>query len=164
MEDAKICSFFGHRTIDMTEELYAKVYDEIEEALRIGCRCFYFGGYGDFDALCYTIVTEMKGQYREHEIRRVYCVPQERFLYKKVRYFNRESYDDVIYLTPAFAGWYKSIYFRNCAMIDKSDCIIFYAENRENSGAYSAYKYALKKKDKRLVNLWNAKNAAPFGQ
>ena len=40
-------------------------------------------------------------------------------------------------------------------MIDKSDFIIFYAEKRENSGAYKAYKYAKKKKDKMIVNLWN---------
>ena len=56
---------------------------------------------------------------------------------------------------PAFEGWYKSIYFRNCAMIDKSDFIIFYAEEREDSGAYKAYKYAKKKKGKRLINLFD---------
>ena len=73
---------------------------------------------------------------------------------KRVRYFNREDYDDIIYLTPSFEGWYKSIYFRNCAMIDQSDLVIFYAENREGSGAYKAYQYAKKKKDKQVVNLW----------
>ena len=38
-------------------------------------------------------------------------------------------------------------------MIDKSDFIIFYAENRESSGAYKAYKYARNKKEKYIVNL-----------
>ena len=38
-------------------------------------------------------------------------------------------------------------------MIDKSDVIIFYAQEKENSGAYKAYKYALKKK-KHIINLY----------
>ena len=70
-----------------------------------------------------------------------------------MRYFSREDYDDVIYL-PAFSGWYKSIYFRNCAMIDESDVVIFYAEEREDSGAYKAYSYAKKKKGKKIINLF----------
>ena len=59
------------------------------------------------------------------------------------------------HLMPSFEGWYKSIYFRNCAMIDESDVVIFYAEERENSGAYKAYKYAKGKKEKHVVNLWS---------
>ncbi len=38
-------------------------------------------------------------------------------------------------------------------MIDKSDVIVFYVEEREDSGAYKAYKYA-KQKKKRLINLY----------
>jgi hypothetical protein len=78
----------------------------------------------------------------------------EKDLRKKSRFFKAEDYDSVIYLEPSFAGWYKSIYFRNCAMIDKSDVVIFYAEARENSGAHKAYKYAKTKKDKILFNLY----------
>ena len=73
-----------------------------------------------------------------------------------MRYFHREDYDEITYLAPSFEGWYKSIYFRNCAMIDESAYVIFYAEKRENSGAYKAYQYAKKKKDKHIVNLWGA--------
>ena len=40
-------------------------------------------------------------------------------------------------------------------MIDKSKLIIFYAENKEKSGAYKAFKYAKTKKDKQIINLWN---------
>ena len=87
-------------------------------------------------------------------IKRVYCAAQEKHLRKRVRYFNRDDYDEVKYLIPSFDGWYKSIYFRNCAMIDASDCVIFYAEEREGSGAYKAYKYAKRKKGKHILNLW----------
>ena len=152
MEKNKICSFFGHREIAITEELYATTTAEIMKAVDLGCRVFYFGGYGAFDALCYEIVTKIKEDLPEKQIQRVYCVAQERYLRKKSRYFSREDYEKIIYLMPAFAGWYKSIYFRNCAMIDKSDLIIFYVEKRENSGAYKAYSYA-KKMKKKLVKL-----------
>ncbi len=73
---------------------------------------------------------------------------------RRVRYFNREDYDDVTYLEPSFEGWYKSIYFRNCAMVDKSDYVIFYSEKREGSGAYKTYRYAEKKSGKVVVNLY----------
>jgi len=154
MQENKICSFFGHSEIERTDSLYNKVTLEVEKALAFGCRIFYFGGYGQFDRLCYEIVTKIKKEKPDLKIHRVYCVAQEVYLRKKVRYFNREDYDEVIYLVPSFEGWYKSIYFRNLAMIDTSDVCVFYAEERENSGAYKAYKYAKKKKCKLLINLW----------
>ena len=152
MKEEGICSFFGHREIVITEELYATTVAEIIKAVDFGCRIFYFGGYGQFDEFCYKIVTKIKEENPEMEIQRVYCVAQERYLRKKLRYFNREDYEDIVYLTPIFEGWYKSIYFRNCAMIDKSDLVIFYANQQENSGAYKAYLYA-KKRKKNFVNI-----------
>ena len=151
--EEKICSFFGHRDIDITDRLYAITFAEITRAIKLGCRTFYFGGFGAFDDLCREIVTKIKDESPALKIKRIYCVPQERYLYKSVRYFNREDYDEIIYLMPSFEGWYKSIYFRNCAMIDNSAFIIFYAKSQENSGAYKAYKYAKKKKDKQIINL-----------
>ncbi len=151
----KICSFFGHRKIELTDELYATTRAEIEKSVSFGCRIFYFGGYGEFDGLCYSIVTELKKEYTD--IKRIYCVPQEKYLRKKVRYFNKENYDDVIYLELKLEWWYKSIYYRNCAMIDKSDYVIFYAEKRADSGAYKTYKYAKKTKKKQIVNLYTTR-------
>ena len=154
MEDNKICSVFGHSVVEVTEKLYELTEAMITKAIEAGCRTFYFGGYGDFDDLCYQIVTKIKYERFDIDITRVYCVSQERYLRKNVRYFKRENYDEVIYLAPSFEGWYKSIYFRNCAMIDESDYLIFYAEEREDSGAYKAYKYARKKKGKHIINLF----------
>ena len=148
-----ICSFFGHRDVNITDELFSATYNEILKALDLGCKTFYFGGYGEFDELCHKIITEIKNREPEREITRIYCVSQERYLRKKLRYLERDNFEDVIFLTPSFSGWYKSIYFRNCAMIDNSDVVIFYAEEREDSGAYKAFKYAKKKKDKHIVNL-----------
>ena len=149
-----ITSFFGHREIDASDELVISTRQEIQRVISLGCRTFYFGGYGEFDALCYNIVTQIKKDSPELDIKRVYCVARECYLRKNVRYFNRENYEEVIYLPPKFDGWYKSIYYRNLAIIDRSDHIIFYAENREGSGAYKAYKYAEQKKHANIVNLW----------
>ena len=143
-----------HSCLDITKELYTTTEAEIIKSVDFGCRIFYFGGYGDFDSLSYKIVTDIMNKNPHLNIKRVYCAAREPYLRKKCRYFNPEDYDEVIYLEPSFDGWYKSIYFRNLAMIDKSHFVIFYAENRENSGAYKAYKYAEKKKDKRIVNIF----------
>ena len=154
MEREKICSFFGHRTIDCSKELYATTYAEIVASVDLGCRIFYFGGFGEFDQLCYEIVTQFCQEMPHLGLKRIYCVPLEKDLRKKQAYDN--LYEDVIYLDRKFDGWYKSIYFRNLSMIDDSDVVIFYAENRENSGAYKAYEYARKTKNKRVVNIYNA--------
>ena len=152
MQD-KICSFFGHRDIEISEELYESTATEILKVIDLGCRTFYFGGFGDFDDLCYKIVTGVQKGNPSLGIKRIYCVSMERYLRKCSPNFKHEDYDGVIYLSPSFDGWYKSIYFRNCAMIDNSEFVIFYAEERENSGAYKAYKYAAKHKKKYIVNL-----------
>ncbi len=150
----KICAFFGHRELEITSELYATTTAEILKSVDFGCRTFYFGGYGAFDEFCYKIVTKLRNEMCELNIKRVYCVPREEYLRKRVRYFKREDYDEVIYLAPKFEGWYKSIYFRNCAMGDKCDYVIFYADEKEKSGAYKTYKYAKRKKEKIVLNLY----------
>ena len=140
MEQEKICSFFGHRDVVITEELYATTSAAILQAVDFGCRVFYFGGFGDFDRLCYQIVSKLQADAPHLHLKRVYCVTQERYLRAKSPNFRRDDYDEILYLQPSFEGWYKSIYFRNCAMIDQSVFLIFFAESRENSGAYKAYR------------------------
>jgi len=155
MED-KICSFFGHREIEETEALKESLTAEILKTIDLGCRTFYFGGFGEFDALAHKTVTQIKNLRPEIPIKRLFCVQSEYYLRKKHKYINLDEYEDVIYVEPSFMGWYKRIYFRNCAMIDKSDYVIFYAENRNDSGAYKAQKYA-KKNKKNYINLWELK-------
>ena len=156
MEQEKICSFFGHRDVVITEELYATASADILQAVDFGCRIFYFVDFGDFDRLCYQIVSKLQAETPSLHLKRVYCVTQERYLRARSPNFRREDYDETVYLQPSFDGWYKSIYFRNCAMIDQSAFIVFFAEARESSGAYKAYRYAEKKKEKRIINLWQS--------
>ena len=153
MQKDKICSFFGRSDLVGAPDLRVFVRQKIIDSIEFGCRTFYFCGLGDFDALCYKIVTELKKSNPELGLKRVYCVTQERDLGKNSLNFKRENYDEITYLTPSFNDGETSVYFQNCAMVDESDVIIFYAEEKENSVAYKTYRYAQTKKDKQIINL-----------
>ena len=152
----KNCSVFGHSTIHITKELENKLFETFKEIIDKGCENFYFGGLGMFDELCHKIVSELK--LTNSYIKRIFCLSDPRHLRinKRPKWLNNEDYEDFIYLDLEFDWWYQRIYYRNCAMIDKSDIVVFYAEERENSGAYKAFKYA-KQKKKAIINLYKLK-------
>jgi len=149
----KSCSVFGHSEIIITEELESSLFNTFEYLIQKGCEFFYFGGFGMFDELCHKIVSSLKEKYPH--IKRIYCLSDIRYLNKRKRpkYLKDEDYEEFIFLDLDFNWWYKRIYYRNCAMIDMSDIVVFYVEERENSGAYKTYKYA-KLKKKQIINLF----------
>lgn len=146
------CSVFGHSKIEIIEELKFRLTATFEDLIKRGCKYFYFGGFGEFDDLCHSIISELKLSYPH--LQRIFCLPDPRHLRKSKRplYLKDEDYEEFVYLDLDFDWWYKRIYYRNCAMIDRSDVVVFYVEPRENSGAYKAYKYA-KQKKKNIINL-----------
>ena len=148
----KTCSVFGHRIIEITKDLEDKLFQIFKNLIDEGCEYFYFGGFGMFDDLCHKVVSKLKLRYSH--IKRIFCLSDPRHLRinKRPKCLRNEDYEDFIYLDLDFDWWYQRIYYRNCAMIDKSDIIIFYVQERENSGAYKALKYA-KQKKKFLINI-----------
>ena len=150
---SKICSFFGHREIEDIEILKGQFECLVEVLIKDSFTVFLFGGFGEFDALCYQIVSCLKEKYPM--LKRVYCVCDERELLKMKsgKPFQKKEYEEIVYFAPSFDYWYKRIYYRNCEMIERSDCVIFYAENRTGSGAYKALRYALRHK-KKYINLF----------
>lgn len=150
----KTCSFFGHSKVEVTLELQDKLKAQVLRLLSNGFDCFYFGGFGAFDKLCWHIVTKIKCA--NPHIQRIFCLSDPKHLLpsKRPKYLKDSDYEQFVYLNLDFDYWYSRIYYRNCKMISQSDFAIFYAFNRENSGAYKAYKYALKIK-KRCINLAN---------
>ena len=149
----KICSFFGHRKIINAENLQKTVSTLVEKLiLEKGYNVFLFGGFGEFDELSYQVVSTYQKQYSA--IKRVFCLSEEKHLLlrKRPAYLRGKDYEEFIYLPPSFDYWYTRIYYRNCQMIEKSDCIVFYAEERKDSGAYKALEYAQKRK-KEYVNI-----------
>ena len=153
----KICSFFGHRKIENGQALREQVIGLVESLIEKGFTVFLFGGFGEFDELCYQAVSAIKERYPT--IKRVYCVSDERHLResKRPKYLRAEDYEEFVYYPPSFDYWYTRIYYRNCEMITRSDYVIFYAEDREESGAYKALKFAVKNK-KEYINLFQATN------
>ncbi|MBO5102576.1 MAG: hypothetical protein J6C13_00610 [Clostridia bacterium] len=146
----KICSFFGHREVNLTKSEIIKLKDLIITLVKEkGFNIFLFGGFGEFDALCLKLVTELKEEYPN--IKRIYCLENEKYLKKKYKLNN--FYDEVIYLPVDFDYWYTRIYYRNIEIIKHSDLIVFYAEERKDSGAYKALKFA-KSIKKPFINIY----------
>ena len=150
----KICAFFGHRTIGDKGELKEKVSVLVEELIQKGFTVFLFGGFGEFDELCYDVVSGLKEKYST--IKRVYCLHDERYLRerKRPKYLRTKAYEEFVYFPLEFDYWYTRIYYRNCEMVDKSDYLVFYAESRKDSGAYKTLQYAMKRK-KEYINLFS---------
>lgn len=149
----KSCSVFGHSEIEITKELENKLNATIEDLIKQGCECFYFGGFSMFDDLCYKIVSELKLTYKH--IKRIFCLADPRHLKinKRPEWLKSEEYEDFVFFELKCDWWYKRLYYRNCAVIDKSDIALFYVEERVNSGAYKIFKYA-KQKKKAIINLY----------
>lgn len=148
-----ICSFFGHREIEITSELKTKLKAYIKDLINNKTvNCFYFGGFGNFDELCWQIVTDLKQTYPY--IKRIFCLsdPRHQRADKRPKWIKDEDYEEFIYLNLKFDYWYSRIYYRNCEMIDQSDYVIFYVTNTENSGAYKALRHAERMK-KEFVNM-----------
>lgn len=62
--DGKRCCFLGHRTIDRTYELEEKLSLIIEELIAVNnVKYFIFGSRSEFDALCHSIVTQLRKKY-----------------------------------------------------------------------------------------------------
>jgi len=144
VDNYKICSVFGHSQLfDDRNLLKTRLEREfLNLIVNKDVKKFLFGGFGEFDFLCYEIVSELKKEFPF--IQRIHCVENERLLRQDKRplWLKNREYEQIIYLEPDFKYWYTQIYYRNLEMIKTSDYIIFYIRNTENSGAYKALKFA----------------------
>ena len=144
MNNIKICSVFGHSGLFKDKDLLKlKIEREfLNLILNHNVEKFLFGGFGEFDNLCYEIICELKKQFPQ--IERIYCVENERLLRidKRPLWLKQRKYEHIIYLEPDLKYWYTQIYYRNVEMIKVSDFVMFYIRKTENSGAYKTYKYA----------------------
>lgn len=155
------CCFFGHRTINETEELKSKLIEIIEKLIvDEKVDTFLFGSRSDFDDLCYDIITQLKEKYPH--IKRIYVRAEYPFIDESYRNYILESFEDTYYPERMENAGRASYVERNYEMIDKSKfAIVYYDENyapprRRNSrrdltdyqpksGTKIAYDYAVKK-------------------
>ena len=142
----KSCSFFGHREIEELQNVKSKLIDIIETLIKEDYRYFYFGGFGEFDDLCYQIVSEKKKKYPY--IKRIFCLYDARHKKrdKRPKWLLNEEYEEYVYFDMEYDYWYTRIYYRNIEILKKSDFCIFYSKEKKNSGAYKLLQYAKKNK------------------
>ena len=180
--ESKVCSFFGHRKIEITEEVKQKVKKVIEDFIvNHNVLTFLFGSRSDFDYLCHLVVTELKEKY-PNITRKCYTCKSETCTLESERahweeiysHFRKEKVtllgvEEEIEHKSKYTAGRASYVERNQAMINDSDyCIFYYDENYQpemrkyskrsvgyyqpKSGTALAYTYA-KQKKKIIYNL-----------
>lgn len=165
----KSCSFIGHRTIEVTDNLINKVRQIIEKLIvEDSVEIFLFGSKSQFNDLCYSIVTELKEKYPN--IKRVDVRTNYEFLNGVYLELTLKHFEDSIYPKECSGAARVSYIKRNQAMIDASDyCVFYYDENylpekrkqskddislsQPKSGTAIAFKYA-KQKKKKVFNVF----------
>lgn len=183
MDKHKTCSFFGHRKIEVTNELKRKTKEVIENLITsYNVQTFLFGSRSEFDYLCHLIVTELKEKYPNikrisYTCRSESCILEtEREKWENI-YFNlkkqkvallgvEEEFEHKTKYTSGKASYIE----RNQAMINNSDyCIFYYDKNYQpkmrkyskqsmlyyqpKSGTSLSYAYA-KQKKKYIINMF----------
>ncbi len=147
----KICSYFGHRKIDAGEAYKFKlkqIYTDL--IVNQNFNIFYFGGYGEFDKLCYQTVCELKNTFSYIKI--IFVRPYYEDMSLDIINLYKNDFDDCIYLKTKNKLKRLSIISRNFEMVNVSDFIVFYVTKINDSGAGKVYKYA-KQKKKNFINL-----------
>ena len=149
------CCFFGHRKINETEELKAKLYKTIENLIvNDNVDTFLFGSKSRFNDLCLEVVSQIKEKYPH--IKRIYVRAEFPVISDNYKAYLLESYEDTYYPEKLIdAG--KAVYVeRNIEMINRSlFCIVYYDESNtpttRKSGTKIALDYAIKCKKKTFI-------------
>lgn len=146
-------SFFGHRFLDRFSPIEEKLVPYLQRWLeKEEYTEFLVGRDGDFDQLVTSAVLRTRRGKGNRNNRLIWVMP-----YPKAEYLQNpedfESYYDEIEICAASEKTYPkaAIGVRNRAMVDRSDCCVFYVE-RPTGGAWQTLKYA-EKQGKTVLNL-----------
>lgn len=142
------CCFFGHRTINETEELKSKLNEIIEKLIvDENVDTFLFGSKSRFNSLCLELVTEQKEKYPH--IKRIYVRAEYPYISEHYKKYLLDNYEDTYYPERIMNSGRAVYVERNCEMINISRvCVVYYNEasvpiNRK-SGTKIALDYAVK--------------------
>ena len=143
------CCFFGHRTINETEELKLKLKAIVEKLItEEKVDTFLFGSGSRFDKLCLQIVTEIKDKYPH--IKRIYVRAEFPYIDDHYTAYLLQFYDETYYPEKILGAGRAAYVERNREMIDRSRfCVVYYDEacapTTRKSGTKLALDYAVKK-------------------
>ena len=149
------CCFFGHRTINETEELKSKLNEIIEKLIvDENVDTFLFGSKSRFNSLCLELVTELKEKYPH--IKRINVRAEYPDINEQYTNYLLESYEDTYYPEHIIGSGRAAYVERNYEMIDNSRfCTVYYDESNatttRKSGTKIALDYAIKKKKHIIV-------------
>lgn len=142
------CCFFGHRTINETEELKAKLYKTIENLIvNDNVDTFLFGSKSRFNDLCLEVVSQIKDKYPH--IKRIYVRAEFPVISDNYKDYLLESYEDTYYPKKIIDSGRAAYVERNFEMINQSRfCLVYYDESyapsKRKSGTKIALAYAIK--------------------
>lgn len=145
----KTCCFFGHRTINETEELKAKLTEIIENLImEENVDTFLFGSKSRFNSLSLELVTKIKENHPH--IKRIYVRAEYPYISEQYKNYLLENYEDTYYPEKILNSGRASYIERNYEMIDNSHyCIVYYNESctpaTRKSGTKIALDYAIKR-------------------
>ena len=143
------CCFFGHRTINETDELRMKITEAVEKLITDeNVDTFLFGSKSAFDSLCLELVTKLKEKYPH--VKRIYVRAEFPFINDEYKAYLLKSYDDTYYPEKLHGAGRAAYVERNYEMIRGSKyCIVYYDEpnapTTRKSGTKIALDYAIKK-------------------
>ena len=152
----RTCCFFGHRTINETEELKSKLIKIIEQLIvDEKVDTFLFGSKSRFNSLCLELVTQIKEKYPH--IKRIFVRAEYPDINEHYKNYLLESYEDTYYPEKIINSGRAAYVERNYEMINKSHfCIVYYdelgAKTDRKSGTKIAIDYAVKQ-GKRIINI-----------
>ena len=90
------CCFFGHRDINITENLKFKLNEIIEKLItQNSVGTFLFGSKSKFDTLCLEVVSELKEKYPY--IKRVYVRAEYQDINEKYEKYLLRNYEETYY-------------------------------------------------------------------
>ena len=148
--------FFGHRTINETEELKSKLIEIIEKLIvDKKVDTFLFGSKSRFNSLCLELVTEIKEKYPH--IKRIYVRAEYHDINEQYTNYLLDRFEDTYYPEHIRKSGKAAYIERNYEMINKSQyCIVYYDEQNapttRKSGTKIALDYAVKK-EKQIINI-----------
>lgn len=124
-----ICCFFGHRTINETEELKSKIIETIEKLIvDENVNTFLFGSKSRFNSLCLELVTKIKEKYPH--IKRIYIRAEYPDINEQYTNYLLESYEDTYYPEHIIGSGRAAYVERNYEMIDNSRFASFTTTNQ----------------------------------
>lgn len=150
------CCFFGHRTINETEQLKSKLVEIIEKLiLDEKVDTFLFGSKSRFNDLCLEVVTEIKEKHPH--IKRVYVRAEYPYISEHYKNYLLQKYEETYYPETIINSGKASYVERNYEIIDNSHfCIVYYDEQNlpatRKSGTKIALDYAIKQ-GKKVIRI-----------